>query len=228
MWFPVLPTQRAMPSSPPAESDPPFTASQHLCPAFRRPVLTTCLTLPDSLLHAHLHGPTRPVLESYGAHPNYTTPHNKSDSHTELFKRSEVKACFKNLSPSILPDFHMGLCVWRLQQNSYGEAGGPRPSIHWGLKSFGFLRMLLLIPKTQTPWHMSAKSGCMCVSNAHSAKSFLSVTALEIRWNGMWETACRNLQRRHSVGARRVLGHCGEVKPESETLSCHSEKRGQL
>lgn len=89
MWFPVLPTQTAMPSPPPAESVPPFTAGQHLCPAFRRPVLTMHLTLPDSHLHAHLHRATRPVLGSYGAHPNYTTRHNKSDSLTLNFSKGQ-------------------------------------------------------------------------------------------------------------------------------------------
>lgn len=69
---------------------------------------------------------------------------------------------------------------------------------------------------------MSAKSGCMCVSNAHSAKSLSdslgNVLGLHVR-NSLQESA-ETVQ----CGDKGILGHCSEVKAEFETLSCHSEK----
>lgn len=127
MWFPVLPTQRAMSSRPPAKSDPPFTADQHLCPAVQRPVLTSVLLFQTSTCSPICMDSTRPVLESYGAHLNYTTQHNKSDSLTLNFSKVRSQHLFKkfiSFCPISIWDCAGGGCS-RTSATGRWEAQGP-------------------------------------------------------------------------------------------------------
>lgn len=87
---------------------PPFKPGGHLCPALPRPHLTT---VPTSGVRATRgRDPTGPVLTASGQIQNHTTQHmiRTGCSHTELFQRSEVKTCIKNVSPSLLSGFHVG------------------------------------------------------------------------------------------------------------------------
>lgn len=137
---------------------------------------------------------------------NHTTQHmiHTDFSHTELFKRSEVKTCFKNVAPSLLIGFHMGLSCGGSRDSGQRREAKSRPSLR--AEAAG---------RSENECRPLQSGHCPC-QQCPPRRSLLSASALEMRTGDHLQELAQTVQWRQGESW---------VRPGLETLSCYSGKR---